>query len=385
MSNLTWRFLIVEDNPDIARQLAEIAPHFVDPPDETEVKLCAAFPEASKFLKSETFDLLILDLKDNNDSWFGADEELAGLKVFECLKKTRFLPVIFYTAFAHKVQSLQTSFVRVLKKPDDDVTKVRDEVRKVMATHLPRLSRTVEEIQRVYMWEFVSSHWSEFESPHEQAEITYLMARRLALSLETEARRLAKNISGVPTPADAKIHPMQMYVRPPIASCRMAGDILCSRAQYPPIYYVVLTPSCDFEQKNRLSNVLIAECVPLSAEPEFVKWKGNPNSQSGPLRALIGDNREKAQSDRFKFLPGTYFFPDSVVDFQRLQALPPPLIEKMDPIASLDSPYAEALLARFSRYFGRLGTTDLDKDVVINRLATAPQKPTPAADVNYEI
>jgi len=67
-------------------------------------------------------------------------------------------------------------------------------------------------------------------------------------------------------------------------------------------------------------------------------------------------------------VPGTYFIPDLLVDFQSLKTTPPKEIEKLCVIASLDSPFAEALPSRFARYFGRLGTPDLDKQVVIKRL-----------------
>jgi len=40
----------------------------------------------------------------------------------------------------------------------------------------------------------------------------------------------------------------------------------------------------------------------------------------------------------------------------------------LERLASLDSPFAEALLARFTRYFGRLGTPDLDVAVLLQRL-----------------
>ena len=43
----------------------------------------------------------------------------------------------------------------------------------------------------------------------------------------------------------------------------------------------------------------------------------------------------------------------------------------LERLASLDSPFAEALLARFTRYFGRLGTPDLDMTVLLQRLRTA--------------
>ena len=40
----------------------------------------------------------------------------------------------------------------------------------------------------------------------------------------------------------------------------------------------------------------------------------------------------------------------------------------LERLASLDSPFAEALLARFTRYFGHLGTPDLDVAVLLQRL-----------------
>ena len=40
----------------------------------------------------------------------------------------------------------------------------------------------------------------------------------------------------------------------------------------------------------------------------------------------------------------------------------------LERLASLDSPFAEGLLARFTRYFGRLGTPDLDVTVLLQRL-----------------
>lgn len=257
----------------------------------------------------------------------------------------------------------------MVRKPDD-VTKVRDEVRRILATRLPALTRHVEELQRSYMWDFVNTHWQEFTSPHDQADIAYLLARRLALSLQAEARRLARKLAGkdVPLADPANIHPMEMYVRPSVSKNRLAGDILKGTIGEDSGYWLVVTPSCDFEQEGRLNRVLLAKCVPLTGEPEFAKWKQNPKENVGLLKAIIGDNRQDSQPERFKFLPGTYFLPDSVVDFQQLKAVPAEEILRLEVIASLDSPFAEAVLARFSRYFGRLGTPDIDKNVVLTRL-----------------
>jgi CheY-like chemotaxis protein len=368
-TGIKWRFLIVEDNDEIVRLLREIVPSCVDPPDSVDADVCKKFDQAAALMQSDRFDLIILDLKDDSTTWFGSDDDPAGLKIFEELKKTRFVPVVFYTAFAHKVLDKQTSFVRVVKKPED-VTKVRDEVRRVLATRLPALTRHVEELQRSYMWDFVTTHWKEFETAHDQADIAYLLARRLALSLQNEARRMARKMVGKSAPiADPKnIHPMEMYIHPPISTNRLAGDILKGVVGAVDGYWLVLTPSCDFEQQGRLNNVLLAQCVLLTNEPEYIRWKESPDENAGPLRAMIGDNRQNTQAERFKFLPGTYFLPDSIVDFQKIRAVPCDEIKKLEVVASLDSPFAEAVLARFSRYFGRLGIPDIDKNIVLSRL-----------------
>ncbi|MBN1127533.1 MAG: hypothetical protein JXA71_01000 [Chitinispirillaceae bacterium] len=372
---IRWRCLIVEDLEDKVRQLLEIAPSFVNPPDEIEVDVCKTFNKAAGRLRTERFDLLILDLKDDSDTSLDADSSPAGLPVFEELKKMRFMPVIFYTALAHKVRSEETSFIRVVEKTED-VTKVRDEVRRVLGTNLPTLSRHLEDVQRSYMWDFISKDWREFNTAHEQVDIAYLLARRLALSLQGEARRMAQKMSGktVSLTELKKIHPMEMYIYPPICMNRLAGDVVKESAKEKPAYWLVLTPSCDFEQAGRLNSVLLAQCIPLTSEVEYLKWLENPKENIGPLKSLIGDYRQGAQSERFKFLPGTYFLPDSVVDFQKVKAISPDDLSKMEVITSLDSPFAEAVLARFSRYFGRLGTPDIDKNVVITRLQAAMEK-----------
>ncbi len=332
---------------------------------------CKSFQDAISRLEVQRYDILILDLKDSSQEESEEDENPAGVKVFDALKRTRFTPVVFYTALAHKVRSEQTSFVRVVEKTQG-ISRVREEVKAVIATKLPTLFRRVEEIQRDYLWDFVGTHWQEFDSPHDQADLAYLLARRLALTLQSEARKLTRKLAGKSIPiADPKnIHPMEMYVRPPVNENRQAGDILKGIIEGESGYWLILTPSCDFEQAGRLKNVLLAGCLPLAEEAEFQSWKQNPNASSS-LKALIGDNRERSQSERFKFLPATYFLPDLVLDFQHLKALPESEIAKLEVIASLDSPYAESVLARFARYFGRLGTPDIDKQIVLNRLHAA--------------
>ena len=402
---INWRFLVVEDNETIANQLLEAIPNFVDPPDTAEADLCKTFKDATERLKLDRYDLVILDLKDDGNAFHSADEDPAGLRVFEELKKTRFVPVVFYTAHADWVRGVQTSFVRVVEKTET-TERVKEEVRRVLGTHLPALSRHLEEVQRSYMWDFVSTNWKEMAALHQKVDLVYLVARRLAQTLRGDSiRSFVSRISGKTQTADGTspaivppipgaasteaddtaqvsdpVHPVELYIYPCEGQPWLAGDILQAEMNGPKGYWLVLTPSCDFEN-SKAQFVILAKCEHLTEQEEYGKWAANTKQPSkGALKgmeAIIGDNRG-GQKERFKFLPGTFFLPDLVVDFQQLRSVPLADLKREWVVASLDSPFTEAVLARFSRYFGRLGTPNIDKNVIINRLQVTATSSPPA-------
>lgn len=386
MSNSTgtnWRFLIIEDKEVFVRELLEALPSFVDPPDSAEAEVVESFKDATTRMKEAKFDILILDLKDDSNVGLDADSNPAGLKTFETLRTTRFVPVVFYTALAHKVRSQETSFVRVVEKTEG-IGRVKEEVRRVFETQLPALTRQVEEVQRSYMWEFVTTHWKQFTSPRDQADLAYLLARRLALSLEGLAAKLAVTVGGPPElpSTERQAHPMMMYVRPPLGPHRLAGDILVEKIGAEEFFWLVVTPSCDFAQ-DKARHFVLAKCERLTEQEEYKGWSKTPNKDSkSRMEDLISDYRRfgpsgsKLQPERFKFLPGTFFLPDLVADFQQLRSVSIENLAAFEAVASLDSPFAEAVISRFVRYFARLGTPDIDRNVVLNRLQAALKEST---------
>ena len=132
-------------------------------------------------------------------------------------------------------------------------------------------------------------------------------------------------------------------------------------------FWVVLTPACDFEQANRIENVLVAQCMLLNTQPEYLAWQADKVAGLAELSGLMHDKRKK-QPARYKFLPGTIFSTDLVVDFQHLQCISTTTLTSLSKVAALDSPFAESLLAQFAQYYGRIGTRDLDKTVLKTRL-----------------
>jgi hypothetical protein len=261
--------------------------------------------------------------------------------------------------------------------------KLRSEILAVFQTGLPKFTRHIESEQRDYLWKHMDEHWVNPDSAYDKTDLTYLLARRLANTLERNSiRRFLKGEKAAgPQETDDTIYPIEMYIFPSTNPKFSAGDLLKGTFQGKDGYWVVLTPSCDLD-RGKVSNVILAECLALSEQPEVkniheaLAGKQPLNDVKGALLSLLSNRRQgkNMQPERYYFLPGTFFLPNLVADFQELRAVPFNELKIEDRIATLDSPFAEACLAGFSRYYGRLGTPDLDKNFVSNKIIESIQR-----------
>jgi hypothetical protein len=251
----------------------------------------------------------------------------------------------------------------------EGIGKLFDIAEELIATKLPQLNRAllahIQRVQADYMWGFVAHHWSALVAERDGLTLAYLLVRRLSASLTTsQIGKLAEMLGHQPSelPQSDNVHAAEYYVMPALGGPPLAGDIHALPGGQ---YRVLLTPSCDLVRK-KCDFTLWAECVLLSETPEYQTWVGN-KGQDKPLQALLRNHRN-AQPDRYFFLPGAYTVPDLVVDFEQLSHSPLGELDQPQRIASLDSPFAELLLSRFVRFFGRLGAPDLATALVIARL-----------------
>ena len=180
--------------------------------------------------------------------------------------------------------------------------------------------------------------------------------------------------------AKDKVHPMKYYVMPPLESSPVTGDLYQEAIKQQTGYWVILTPLCDLtphDGKVKAEQVLLAKCLLLTEQEEYQTWVAGNRSEGSQksLVSLIGNNRKDGkQPERYHFLPGVMSLPDLVVDFQAVKMVTYDQLN--DPgtlkrLASLDSPFAECLLARFTRYYGRIGIPDLDIEIVLAKLKAA--------------
>lgn len=368
---MDWRVLVVDD------QVADDVKEFIEgnkavkQPDSIVCVSCEKFSDAIELLKTQRFDLVILDLKDDA----APDQEtLAGEGVFEEIKQCRFLPVIFHTGYPHKVSNLTSPYVRVVTKAEWEL--LRSTIKEVFDTKLPKLIRHIEEEQRRFMWESAEKIWTDDLDKNSPSDLVYLLARRLANTLSGDAVRSFLEVDGNGgAPKSDKIHAVELYVYPPLSKHFLFGDVFKKKTGDSIEYFVALTPSCDHAQDNA-EFVLLAKCNYLAgtnpgknAKTSLVAGTEVSGKATEQLTKFIRDN--SSPTDRYKYLPGTSFLPDLLVDLQDIMSVAPatlnPAGEGYERIASLDSPFAEALQAKMARYLGRIGTPDIDPDLALDR------------------
>ena len=368
-----WSVMLVDDEPDACRSLKELieGEHLTDRGDIATVTAVSDFGQARSILDSGRYDLAILDV---NDGGRGFE---AGKTLQENIADVRFVPIIFHTGWPDHVRELENPpFIQIAPKDERPET-LLEAIRKVFSSDLPAVNRAlikhIDKIQREYMWEFVAKNWTEIGGQDDRASIAYLLARRLASSLSDHSiAQFARELAGqFEESSRGRVHPMQYYVMPPMKEPpRMAGDIYRGVLAEEHGYWVMLTPSCDLVQ-DKAERLVLAACRPLAKQKEYKLWAGR-DSGRGNLKRLLSNNRV-TQSDRFFYLPSALSIPDLIVDLQEIVSIAPDDFSAGEFIrlATLDSPFAEALTYRFTRFFGRIGTPDLDTDLVINRLLRA--------------
>lgn len=369
-----WYVLIIDDEPGVADdtvQLLNGAARSGKIAHEVTAVAEESFDAALEILSRGGFDLVVLDVFDQ----VGAEAtspshapEPKGRTAFEQVRERKFLPIIFHTALPHSVEDLDnTPFVQIVSKSAPDPT--GDLIRCIetcLASPFPRLQRQlqchIDEVTREFMIEFVEENWNDLQD--REHDVGHLLMRRLGVSLDSGSGILTERRDGTISEPDTT-PPVRYYVLPPPDDYRM-GDILIRPSVCEPesSWYVIMTPSCDLVSSHvKADSVLLTECVMLEEFDEYREWvEAAPKiaKKRQRLERLLKSNASGRQRHRYFYLPKTLAVPHMMVDLQRVVHVPFAELVQFSKVASLDSPYAEALSHQFHCYMGRIGTPDLD-------------------------
>lgn len=370
---MRWRILAVDDDPDIVRQIKGLLQGKIKKGgDEIVIHTLQNFDDALGSLDTMLYDIIILDVFKGKPT--PSNPERAGEDILLDIKKRCFIPVIFYTALPARVQQYSSNLVKVVHKTTGGTKNLKKEVTALIKTGLLGINRCLighfGMIQAKYMWEFVEPNWQNFSKTVDSKSLAYLLARRLAASFSREnINNLISSLGGAAeqqSSGDDLVHPIEHYIWPAVSEQYRTGDILSKKSGRKTSFYIILTPSCDLvkneQRKVKCENVIIAGCIPLTKTEEAIKWAGQADintEKAKDSKIKLGVFLKNRKKERYYFLPGTCFLPNLVVDMEAVYSVSFKKLQGFRKTATLDSPFAECLLNRFSRYMGRVGIPEL--------------------------
>lgn len=349
-----WQVLVVEDNVELGTDVRrEILDAFADDPDiDVEVTVDNDFDRGLETVAKGGTDIVVLDVRRDLPAVPPSDET-AGRRVFHEIQAIRFLPVIFWTARPDQVLDREMRpLVRVLTK--EQTALVPEAIKEAIQGEAPqvtsRIERRVAATMARIMWDEVGPNWSEYQgvgADDDDSVLAATLISQVARVLEDEVVTLSAL-------------PSRRYVFPPSSRLR-PGDLFREvREGGGDDWWCLLTPACDLEHgKSEL--VLLSRARPLGDLDLFSQWQENTDSNT-KWKALW--EILKGKKPRYTYLPRFREVPDLLVDLEDVRTWRLGEIEQLKRIASLTSPYSEALLVRHSHFRGRVGVPDLVEDQV---------------------
>lgn len=351
------RTLFIEDNETLSNNLRKFFEGEVFSGHTLRTENTTKFEEGISLVEKYDYDLVILDLQKEGKDF----DEKAGVKILDRIKSIAFIPVIFYSGHANKIQDLVSEIVGVVNK-GDGFDNLKVEIQRIVDTRIALLKGQVynhlRQSLRQYFWETVDADKKVFVPGKSDVSLGYLLLRRFANSLSKEN---IKQLLGDDKIKTDKAHPMEFYIFPSSGGEYEAGEILLRDG----IFYTVLTPTCDFIEEGgrtrKVGQVLLAIAQDLKATEFYKKFESNKVKYKDDFSRLI----ESRKGDRYFFLPGTPFLPNLLLDFQNKIMFNYEELKTFSRIAKLDDPYAQSMISSFIRYYNRIGFPDIDADYVI--------------------
>jgi hypothetical protein len=378
---LQWNILLIEDDKNLVRQMEE---YFAKK--QLAGRSLRLMPETDwdnvfTALKERKADMVVLDIYKGEAS-IGGDR--VGESVFEEIRSNAFVPVIIHTNLPEGLDELKNEFVRVVPKTDG-LAVLFATMKEIFDTKVPQIHRAIashlDHALRDYMWQFVVRNWAELSQIASKPEFVRILVQRLAISFSSSdgvdevIAAVFPELAHDPV-AEAKIHPAEFYIKPPLGKDPALGDVRVRATDSGVHHFVVLWPTCDMVSSGgrepKTQKVLCAAATPLTEHSEYADCVASPDSKGAKKRLieLFKNNRDKSP-DRFHFLPALCDIPDLVVDFQDLEHVPLQDVRNCRCLGTIRSPHAESLSVRFERYRNRIGTPDLDNELIAKRCLPA--------------
>ena len=365
MQNKTLNILLMDDDPDVLEQLRSLLPS--ERRGYTLIwEPCDDFEKAFRLISSRRFDLVVTDIyRDQTDH--GKPKNLEpgnakGLFNVEAIRQTRFCPVVAFSDGSIPLGFTEGPFTKFADKSagNKDILAKLD---LLLDTGIPqiaqRLHNELDGVGAEYLWTFLERNWDHLKT---NGLANPIVAERLI------RRRAATQLGRLNPDSSVElgdVEGVEFYICPKISNREYRlGEIL--KHIDTGSFRIILTPHCHLtvqtgDTKPKADMVLTIKTYPASEIINQKKWPKEPAEKLEQLRRRIKTTPEIGKPEgRYWFLPQFNTMPDLYCDFMSLESLPyKELIEKYEPFSVLDTPFAEALQASFTRFYSAVGVGNL--------------------------
>jgi len=326
------------------------------------IKFCT-FDNYHEYLSFYNNDLIILDIRKGQ-----VGDEEPGYTIIDEIWKTSFCPIIVFSAIANEIYPNEHSenyFIKKVEKGSGDIKRLIDTV-KELSSYVERKNETLKllnfHISETYKEAFPSviNNLNDPNAEDIQDIFTRLIRRRIAAALD-------ESVDFSP------IKSWEIYLLPPINKQLLAADVLYKNGEdknKAESFKVVLSPSCDLQRddtKDRkpLERVLVVSCISIKQYLSIKKLsKDTPQEKFHEDLPKVLSN---TSSERFIPLPGLKgFIPNMACDFKNLEMIAYDKIgedKEYLKIASIDSPFREAIIWAYMQINCRPGLPDRNFDL----------------------
>ena len=198
------------------------------------------------------------------------------------------------------------------------------------------------------------------------APLATLSGGDLALVVERAARRRVAALVDEVGPAGDVVEAWEQYVFPPVSDEMRQGDVLRDKEGADPEHYrIVLTPSCDLVASEgrspKVGSVLLARCVDMNRALDILGIGGSKSKKSkSRLRGILNAGFD---GHVILFPPLAGHIPPMAADLRLLELVPIGEVRRaFRVVASVDSPFREAIAWAYVRSVGRPGLPERDVD-----------------------
>ena len=262
--------------------------------------------------KLNNYHFVLLDLFEGKA---GAGGNPSGLTTLEEIRKSIFIPIIFYSGNTTRVNNLRSQVIGVATK-GEGMENLKSEIERLTQHNLPYLRENIhkhiENEFRKYFWDVIQKENNKFNPEDNDYSLGYLLLRNIGNSLSKE--NIANVLEDTSINQD-KVHPMEFYIYPIVNDKEFEnGEIIQDNKTNE--VYAILTPSCDFvksaKRKRKAKKVLLAKTILLKDTDYYAEYMKDKDKKKDKFARYINSGA----SDRFFFLPATPFIENRVIDFQ---------------------------------------------------------------------